>query len=523
MRLEKWRWVLAAALLASSAHAQNRVAPERRAFDKMFEDTAARYRLPGLALGVIENGEVVYVRTTGELMAGGGEPITPDTLFKIASNSKAMTTALLARLVDAGKLNWDDPVVKHLPGFRLHDPWVTREIQVRDLLIHNSGLGLGAGDLMLWPEPNGFTRADVLAGLAHLKPTHSFRSHYAYDNILYIVAGEVAAAAGGASYESLLQRELFTPLRMDRCQAGGFDREAIGNIAQPHLFKDGRNLVIRVDETQVPTSTSAAAGGIRCSLNDMLRWAGAWLAPDVQQRAWLSDAQRAALWTPHMPLPLSAQTRAWEDANFFAYGYGWRLSDANGKFKVAHTGTLAGMYSVLTLLPERRTGFVILINGNGAEARVVLNQVLLDRYTNANRRRDVAWYADDLARVSDAAAVAAPKVDTSSRRRARARALATRLGIYRDPWFGEVAVCADGRHVGLASQKSPRMAGRVMRVGDRVLVDWHDDSVDAEAWLDFDLSGADGAIAMKWSHVDPAADFSYDYADLEFSRVRDCD
>src|SRR5690606_2282286 len=117
-------------------------------------------QLPGLALGVIHDGKVVYTRTAGELIAGSGRKIDNDTLFKIASNSKAMTTGVLARLVDAGKLQWTDPVTKCLPQFRMHDPWVTRNMQVRDLLIHNSGLGAGAGDLMLWPDPNLFTRAD---------------------------------------------------------------------------------------------------------------------------------------------------------------------------------------------------------------------------------------------------------------------------------------------------------------------------------------------------------------------------
>ena len=174
---------------------------------------SARYDLPGIALGVIENGEVIYMRTSGELLAGSAQPITPDTLFKIASNTKAMTTGVLARLVDAGKLRWEDPVIRYLPQFRMHDPWVTREMQVRDLVIHNSGLRAGAGDLMFWPEPNLFTRADVIAGLAHLEPVHSFRSHYDYDNLLYIVAGEVAAAAGGVSYEELVRREFFDTAR----------------------------------------------------------------------------------------------------------------------------------------------------------------------------------------------------------------------------------------------------------------------------------------------------------------------
>lgn len=159
--------------------------------------------LPGLAMAVVDHGQVVYQHADG--MRGDGGHIDQDTLFKIASNSKAMTAALLARLVQQGRLRWDDPVQRHLPGFRMHDAWVGQQMQVRDLLIHNSGLGLGAGDLMLWPEPNAFTRADIIAGLAHLKPVSSFRSRYAYDNLMYVVAGEVAAAAGGKPYDQLMR------------------------------------------------------------------------------------------------------------------------------------------------------------------------------------------------------------------------------------------------------------------------------------------------------------------------------
>lgn len=226
----KKRWALFLALLWPVAAAAD------PSLDAVFDEVMARYRLPGLAVGVVENGKVVYTRAAGELIAGEGRKIDTQTLFKIASNSKAMTTATLARLVDAGKLRWDDPVVKYLPQFRMHDAWVGREMQVRDLLIHNSGLRAGAGDLMLWPEPNTFTRADIIHGLAYLKPQHSFRSRYDYDNLLYIVAGEVAAAAGGAPYEELVRREVFTPLGLKRCQVGEWRRDAIGNVAQPHMM-----------------------------------------------------------------------------------------------------------------------------------------------------------------------------------------------------------------------------------------------------------------------------------------------
>ena len=494
--------------------------------DAMFDQAFERYALPGLAVGVIVDGEVAYVRTAGELRAGEGEKITPDTLLKIASNSKAMTTALLARLVDAGKLRWDDPVTKHLPQFRMFDPWVTQQIQVRDLLIHNSGLGEGAGDLMLWPEPNDFTRADILAGLAHLKPTHSFRSHYSYDNLMYVVAGEVAAAAGGDSYEALMRREVFAPLGLARCRVGEFRLDEVGNVAQPHMRDGEGNRVIRADADAVPAITSAAAGGIRCSLADMLAWAKVWLDPGHtapgSKTPWLSPEQRAMLWNAHMPMPLSPRQRAWDAGHFLAYGFGWRLSDIDGEFRVAHTGTLAGMYSLLTLLPERRVAFVLLINGDGSDARTALGQALVKHFTAPQQHRDVAYYADAL--VAERAQPGAEKAaDTTARAPATPASMREVLGIYRDPWFGVARLCAEDDRVVFRAAKSPRLHGAVQRVGERFLVDWDDASVDAEPWLDFHPASAETPVRLDLSHVDPSADFSYDYADLAFVRMGECD
>ena len=511
------RLLVLLALSSPTVHA----APDTDTFDTAVQQTFDRYQLPGLAVGIIRDGEVVYTRALGELRAGGGEKIDNATLFKIASNSKAMTAGVLARLVDAGKLKWDDPVTKHLPQFRMHDPWVTQQMQVRDLLIHNSGLGLGAGDLMLWPEPNRFTRDDIIAGLQHLKPTHSFRSAYAYDNLLYVVAGEVAAAAGGATYEDLVKRELFQPLGLSRCQVGEWNRVQVGNVAQPHMRTSQGNRVIREDGDVVPNVTSMAAGGIRCSLDDMLAWMRMWLSPEASP-AWLSPAQRKAVWTAHMPMPVSARMRAWDNSHFSAYGYGWRLSDVDGAWKVAHTGTLAGMYSSVILLPDQRTGIVILINGEGEAARTVLGQVLTKHFTAPQSSPTVAHYAALLEqeRVGDRAA--RPKPDTRDRKVAGVASLATWTGHYRDPWFGDVVLCPEGKRVRFVAARSPMLSGTVMQVGERWLVDWDDDSVDAEPWLHFAAATAGGDAGLTLSHVDPDADFSYDYADLDFRRMQAC-
>jgi CubicO group peptidase (beta-lactamase class C family) len=496
-------------------------------FDSIFDDVFARYHLPGLALGVVQNGQIIYTRTAGEVSAGTGEPITADTLFKIASNSKAMTTGVMARLVDAGKLRWDDPVTRYLPAFRMHDPWVTREMQVRDLLMHNSGLREGAGDLMLWPEPNSFTREDIIAGLAHLEPTHSFRSSYDYDNLMYVVAGEVAAAAAGTTYEELVQRELFAPLRMPRCRVGEWRRDEVGNVAQPHMRQNDGNVLIRRDDEVIAPTTSAAAGGIRCSLNDMLQWVRMWLDPDLKAPGtsdpWLSRAQRDVLWSAHMPMPLSQRQRTWDHSRFNAYGYGWRLSDVDGVLRVAHTGTLAGMYSAVTLLPEKNIGFVFLINGDGAQARIVLNAALVKQFTAPEQKLSAAHFAEELAREQQDEPNKNQLLDASSRQPVAVHTLSQRLGVYRDPWFGEVAICERSGAVSFQSAKSPMLTGTVVQVDQRMLVDWLDDSVDAESWLEFSEPGAGAPTTLRLSKVDPEADFSYDYEDLRFSRVRDCE
>lgn len=507
------------AVLVGLAMATGTAAASPAAFDPMFDQARQQYALPGLAMAVVEDGQVIYQRTAGERRSGSGEAIDPDTLFKIASNSKAMTAALLARLVDRGALRWDDPVIRYLPQFRMHDPWVTRQMQVRDLLIHNSGLGLGAGDLMLWPEPNTFTRQDIVAGLAHLKPVTSFRSGYAYDNLMYVAAGEVAAAAGGRPYDQLLREEVFVPLGMDRCQVGAWSVANVGNVAQPHTRRDGRNVVVQPDGDTSPDLPSMAAGGIRCSLKDMTRWMQVLLDPAVVP-GWLGAAQRRALWTAHMPMPLGARQRQWDNAHFYAYGYGWRLSDMDGQWKVAHTGTLSGMYSSLALLPDRKVGVVILINGDAEDARTALMQAALKHYTAPAQARGVLDYARLLRQEhqqrTDAGQV---RPDTRARRPADPGAPRAWQGRYRDPWLGQASLCPQGGQLRFSVDKSPGLQGRVMQLGSRWLVQWDTLGSDAEPWLQVE-PGTPTTLTLR--AIDPDIDFSYDYQDLQFTRIGDC-
>lgn len=510
--------MLAATALALAAGAA--VARDHASLDRAIDDAFVRYHLPGIAAGVVEDGKVAWTRTKGELVAGEGRPVTRATLFKIASNSKSMTAATLGRLVDAGKLGWDDPVVKWLPDFRMHDEWVTREFRVRDLLIHDSGLREGAGDLLLWPEPNEYTRADVIAGLRHLVPVSSFRARYDYDNSMYILAGEVAAAVAGQPYEQVIAREVFAPLGLERCRVGAWDVASVaGDLAQPHRLVDDKPVAWHRDDVRVPKTTMDPAGGIRCSLDDMLRWVQAWLAP---QPGWLSDAQRAEAWKPQIVMPVSARNREWDGTSFRAYGFGWRLADVDGQLQVSHTGTLSGMYSLTVMLPKEKAGFVVLMNGDAGTARVVLTELMTKHWTKPSDEHDVAYWDSRIA--AEPAPPAENRVpDTSDRRPATRAELEAVLGLYEDPLLGDATLCAHGDDVRFAVRRSPRLAGRVMRSHERFLIDWDDDGVDLEAWIDPVAANGDAPAKLALAKVDPEGDFSSDYEDLAFARVRGCD
>ncbi len=502
--------------------AQPQAGPTPEAIDAVVIATIARYHLPGIAVGVIEDGKVVYARGHGETMAGSGDPVTGRTLFKIASNSKAMTASVLARLVQQGKLGWDDPVVRHLPAFAMHDPWVTQHMTVRDLLVHNSGLPEGGGDLMFWPEPNTFTRDDIIHGLQFLKPAYGFRAGYAYDNLLYVVAGQVAAAAGGASYEELVRRELFQPLGLDGCRVGEFRMSDAGSVAQPHYRSGAGNVVMREDGDVIPMIASAPAGGIRCTLDDMLAWAGNWLQPTSAQLEWLDERQRAEMWKARTPMPISQQRRRWDNTHYYAYAFGFRLADADGQWTVSHTGTLGGMYSMMMLLPDRKSGFVFMINGEGGDARTVLGEVLLKLFTAPDRSLGVQGYADEIARpVTSTARPKPPLPDISRRKPVSAEELRPWLGTWRDPWFGDVRICAVGDGVEWRSAKSPKMHGKVSRLDGRYLLHWDDIAVDIDPWLEF--SGSGQARQLHMAKTDPDGDFSSDYEDLSFRRTGDCE
>lgn len=510
-------------LCSAQSHASS-PDPEQLAqrIDQTVAEVMASYAVPGVAIAVVEGQQVVFANTYGVQEYGKAAPVTADSLFKIASVSKNFTTAALALLIDEGKLSWDDRVIDHLPEFRTSDPWITAEFRVRDLLIHSSGLNLGAGDLMFWPTPNDFTRADILKGLKYLPMDRGFRSRYAYDNILYVLAGELTERVAGMAWEDFVEQRLLQPLGMQACFAGIVPEQQRALLAQPHGDIDGVPTVVRRDfaDQRIP---SVAAGGMRCSQSAMIEWMKMQLArgrysdADGNQQTLISSKNHAEMWKPQTLTGVGSQMQQWNNTLFGAYGYGWRINDVDGQLLIHHTGTLHGMNAYLGFLPQRNVGFLVLMNKSNGDARTTLIQTLIKSYTSTERHdwlaMTKAWRAQQtIRRAARFIEPTTQAVDPAS--------IPPLLGVYRDPWFGDISIEQQQQSLRLRSHRSSRIAGELFHVsGTTYVVRWDDRTHEADAYVRFTttMSGAiDGMLIEK---IDPAADFSFNFEDLRLRKL----
>jgi CubicO group peptidase (beta-lactamase class C family) len=508
--------ILALPLLSSAAYGAGRTTGMSvEAIDRLVARAMTSFEVPGVAVGVVKDGKLVVARGYGVREMEKPGRVDADTLFGIASNTKAFTAAALALLVDDGRLTWDTRVIDVLPEFRLADPWVTREFTVRDLLTHRSGLGLGAGDLMMFPNTD-YTRAEIMAGLRHLEPVTSFRSTFAYDNLLYIVAGEVVAAAAGESYETFVGKRILAPLGMSAC--GFTDAGAPDNIAMPHAVIDSRLQRVARD----PATTFAAAGGLECSVHGLAKWLGMHLAAGALPggKRLMSEAQHREMWTPQTLLPVSSHDTELHRTHFSAYGLGWFLEDYDGFKFVGHDGGLLGMVTVVRMIPELGLGVIVLSNQQSPAVAAISSQILKS-YTGGTDRDWVAYVVERVAkkREESAASVASGAAAHPTAAPLDAAQLAAHEGTYVDPWRGVATIRNEGGRLTLTFSRTERMSGPLEPVGTELfVVRWSDRTLEADAYVRF-ATGFDGAITgFTMRAVSPATDFSFDFQDLNFTR-----
>ncbi|WP_034157460.1 serine hydrolase [Sphingomonas sp. ERG5] len=496
-------------------------------FDARVEAVRKSAGVPGMAIAIVEKGKPVLVKGYGVKRLGSDDPVTPKTIFPTGSTGKAVTVAALATLVDQGRIGWDDKVTDHLPGFQMWDPWVTREITIRDLLVHRSGLGLGAGDLLFVPRSN-LSRAEAVARLRHIKPATSFRSGFAYDNVLYMVAGQLIEAVTGKTWEAYVADQIFKPAGMLDSTSEDTKRFATADRAMPHARTSGglRGVGVQevLDEREGTASSAAPAGGLAVSARDMAKWIAIQLSHGRTENGGTlySEAQAREMWTPVVlrASPPRPDYLKLTRPLFDTYALGWGVQDYRGARVITHGGADFGFQAVVVLLPEQDVGFAIEINSEDDQLLRGLMYELIDHYLGYSSNDWPGKFARFKKETVDrelagyqVAAARPVKVGPSL-------SLARYVGTFNDPWYGNIEVTHGKAGLSIDFKSTPRMSGRLEHWQYDSFITRFDDAKIEPAYVTFGLD-ADGAIeGITMKPVSPLADFSYDYQDLHFTPVR---
>ncbi len=360
---------------------------DAKAVDRLVTSTMRAWQIPGAAVAIVKNDRVVYVSGYGTKELGGTEPVTGDTLFQIASTSKAFTSTALAMLAAEKKLSFDDPVREHLDYFHLSDLCADSQVTIRDIVSHRTGLSRHDE---LW-DNSPFTREDVVRRIGHVELSKPFRSAYQYQNIMYIAAGEVVAKASGMPWEDFMKKRIFQPLAMTHTVTSDADWNAADHATgYQYDWRTGRISPQRPSDT----TTIGAGGAIKSSAADMANWLRFQLTNGTFNQVELTDAAMIEeTKTPNTVIRMEGLAReANTETNVMSYAMGWVVQDYRGELLVSHAGALNGFRTHVDLLPRRNSGFVVLINVGRGLALVSLRNALADLLANKPGRDWNAYY-----------------------------------------------------------------------------------------------------------------------------------
>ncbi len=494
--------------------------------DSLVIEALSKFTVAGAAVGIVKDGEIIHARGYGVKSVNTMEKVDAHTSFAIASNSKAFTTAALAILVEEGKLNWQDRVVDHIHEFKMYNDYVTQNFNIQDLITHRSGLGLGAGDLQKWPDGSDFTLADMLTNFQHFEPVSAFRTRYDYDNILYLVAGEVIRRVSGMPWEVFVKTRIMDPLGMDHSYTLPPGLSGSDNLAIPHLAEDGVLRTIPFYQLD-PEKINGAAGGVLSNAEDLCRWMlvhlnGGKYGENLQDQLFTPESQRE-MWKIQTSMDVVPDPRY--NSHFAGYGLGWRLTDLQGFLSVSHTGDLSGMLSKTIMIPDLNLGVVVLTNSyyGGAGLFQAVSQTIVDSYLGLD---DFGWmerYLErQVSRSTFSDSVVAAVWNTVHTNRHDQIRIEDYLGVYEDKWFGRIEVYLKEGKPWFTSRRSPKLTGPMFHYkANAFAIRWETREMDADAFAIFstDEEGIARHITMKG--ISPDIDFSYDFQDLYFTRVED--
>jgi len=489
--------------------------------DSLVSDAMDKFKVAGVAVAIVKDGKIIHEKGYGVASKKTKTSVNQHTNFAIASNSKAFTTTALAILVEEGKIKWTDKVINHIPEFKMYNAYVTENFNIQDLLTHRSGLGLGVGDLMFFPDGSDFTIDDLLASFQYFKPVSAFRTQFDYDNLLYLVAGELIARKSGMTWEAFVTERIFNPLSMDNSYAALNLIEDTSNLALPHNTATGDFKVLPNFQEMI----NGAAGGIYSNVNDISQWMLLHLnqgkyGENLDKQLFSVESQYE-MWKIHTTTDINRNPRY--NSHFAGYGLGWDLTDKKWNMVVSHTGELPGMLSRTVLIPDLNVGVVVLTNTEpgGAGLFLAVSRTIVDGYLGLD---DYQWtnkfynyfkereaQGDDVTRQVWATVQANKKANISEQ---------DYIGIYKDNWFGKMEIFNNNGKLWIKSYRSPKLNGQLQYYkANTFAVKWEYQDMNADAFVMFSLDENGIAQSIKMKGISPNIDFSFDFHDLVLQRI----
>jgi CubicO group peptidase (beta-lactamase class C family) len=378
--------------LHSHTFAQQPVQVDFKKLDAYFAQAQKTWGVPGMSVGIVKDGKVVFQKGYGVAKQGTSTPVDDKTLYAIASNSKAFTSALIGMLVQEGKLDWNDKVRKYLPYFTLPDPYASENATLRDILSHRTGLGTFSGDIV-WYNSD-FTSEEIIRHIQYLPQGYPFRAGYGYSNVMFITAGEIIKTVTGKSWYENVKERILDPLGMPRTVVNVDQVTKMGNAATPH------NLVNNTTHVPIPYTSweeIAATGGLFSCVDDLTQWMIFNLDNGIHGKDTLLTAStRNMVWTVHNSFGVDRTKPNDLGSTFAGYGLGWGLRDYRGHLKVSHTGGYDGMISSVSMLPDQKLGIVVLTNGLKAPINALAHYTF-DAFLG---RPETDWSKKDLDRAN---------------------------------------------------------------------------------------------------------------------------
>lgn len=493
--------MLCVLLISIGVKGQSTTSVDLKAIDTYFANMVTNWDIPGASIGIVKDGELVFTGNYGVMEVNKKETPNEQTLYAIASNSKAFTSAIMGMLVQEGKLDWNDPVKKYLPYFAMYDSWVSEHITIRDILSHRVGLGTFSGD-NIWYKST-MSSKEIIEHIKYVPQAYEFRAGYGYSNLMYITAGEIIATITGKSWGENVQERILDPLGMSRTIVSLSNLDQKGNYATPHARAEDKNYAI----PWVDWENVAATGGLISSVEDLSKWMIFNLNNGVHNGdTLLTKKTRNLVWTPHSNHIVDHTSKNDFERHFSAYGLGWGLSDYHGRMRVGHTGGYDGFITAVNLIPDENLGVVVLTNG-------VKSPIMAATYYALDMFLDVEpkdWSAIYLNRANRNA-----KRDTRIADRKAARVLNTQptlarakiVGKYNSDLCGPIIISEKDDQLILSFEHAPLLSASLTHWNYDI---WEIHWDHPQAWFSF------GTIKMNTNNMSEVTGFDFDVPNNDF-------